>query len=90
MLSKCANPNCFEQFRYLHLGKLFHLSPVPDLEQMTEDTCGGIYERFWLCEECCKKLTVVWDGEQAQVVPLRKDAGQGVEASPSEHKLERA
>ena len=29
MLSKCANPECSEQFRYLHQGKMFCLIPAP-------------------------------------------------------------
>lgn len=89
MVSKCANPNCSEQFRYLHQGKLFHLSPVPDLEHITEETCGGLYERFWLCEECCKKFTVVWDGEQAQVVSSRNRPARSAAAALGEHKIER-
>ena len=32
MLSKCANPECFEQFRYLHQGKIFLLTPPPELQ----------------------------------------------------------
>ncbi len=72
MLSKCANPGCSAQFRYLHLGKLFHLCPIPELDKINEDCSGELYERFWLCQECCQKFTVIWDGVQAQVVPVRE------------------
>ncbi len=74
MLSKCANPNCSAQFRYLHLGKLFHLCPIPEIAKINEDCSGELYERFWLCDECCKRLTVIWDGWQAQVVALKDSA----------------
>ena len=69
MVSKCANPECSERFLYLGHGKLFHLSPTPDVEAI-----GGesqlLYERFWLCGECCKKMAVVWGGTEARLVPL--------------------
>jgi hypothetical protein len=32
MLSKCANPGCSETFRYLCQGKIFCLSPTPEVE----------------------------------------------------------
>ena len=35
MLAKCANPECFEGFRFLDQRKAFCLSPNPDLQ--TED-----------------------------------------------------
>jgi hypothetical protein len=73
MLSKCANPDCQEQFRYLHQGKLFQLSPVPELQQFTEESYGSLYERFWLCDKCCRNLTVIWDGFRAQVAPLPRE-----------------
>lgn len=69
MLSKCANPECSEQFRYLHQGRLFHLSPIPELH-LHEEACRHLYERFWLCDQCCKSLTVTWDGLQAKVIHL--------------------
>lgn len=70
MLSKCANPDCSEQFRYLHQGKIFHLTPTPELEVLSEDSYEFLYERFWLCDQCSKKMTLVWDGTQAKIVSL--------------------
>jgi hypothetical protein len=69
MLSKCANPVCSETFRYLHQGRIFQLSPTPAM-QMAAEAKGLIAERFWLCEDCSKKLTVIWDGAHAKVAPL--------------------
>lgn len=89
MLSKCANPTCSAQFRYLHLGKLFHLCPIPELEKINEDCSGELYERFWLCEDCCKKFTVIWDGLQAQVVALRNNSTKTITTSAEdEQKVE--
>lgn len=73
MISKCANPDCPEQFRYLHQGKLFHLTPTPDVQAATGSGFEFMYERFWLCERCCKEMTLVWGGTQVELVPLPAD-----------------
>ena len=70
MLSKCANPECSEQFRYLHQGKIFLLTPTPAFEATSRDLCRVFYQRFWLCDQCCKKLKLVWGGAQPKLVPL--------------------
>jgi hypothetical protein len=70
MLSKCANPECSEQFRYLHQGKLFCLHPTPRIAASTYGSLELLYERFWLCDRCCKEMQVIWDGVKAKVVPL--------------------
>lgn len=70
MLSKCANPECTEQFRYLHLGKLFYLSPSIGLEMSNWDSCEVFHERFWLCDQCSRTMTLVWDGTHAKIVSL--------------------
>lgn len=68
MVSKCANPDCSAAFRYLHEGRIFHLTPTPAVRTATRDR-RTLHERFWLCEECVKTLTVVWDGARAKVMP---------------------
>jgi hypothetical protein len=70
MLSKCANPACPAQFRNLHQGKLFRLCPSPEVDAITGGMLGYFYERFWLCEKCCKQMKVVWDGTKAALAPL--------------------
>lgn len=70
MVSKCANPACSEQFRYLHLGKLFQLSPIPEIEKSEYGFNPVLYERFWLCDRCAREMTIVWLGTGARVVPL--------------------
>jgi nucleotide-binding universal stress UspA family protein len=70
VLSKCANPDCSEVFLHLNKGKLFCLSPTPDLEAEAKCHNPRLYERFWLCETCSRLLTVVWAGTHAKVVPL--------------------
>jgi hypothetical protein len=70
MLSKCANPDCSAQFQYLSQGKLFQLSPTPEVDAITGGIWEHFYERFWLCEKCCKEMKVIWDGTRAVVVPL--------------------
>lgn len=70
MLSKCANPECFERFRFLHEGKLFHMAPTPEGQAVSEEVFPALYERFWLCDRCSQKMTLVWGGACAKVVPL--------------------
>jgi len=70
LVSKCANPECSEQFRYLHQGKLFCLTPTPDVQASEWGCLTALYERFWLCDKCSKKMTLVWGGTQARLVPL--------------------
>jgi hypothetical protein len=70
VLSKCANPECSQQFRYLHQGKLFCLTPTPDVAKVAEGAITGLYERFWLCDPCSKTMTLAWAGTHIKVVPL--------------------
>jgi hypothetical protein len=74
MLSKCANPGCSEVFRYLHQGKVFLLSPTPEVLVVTGNAYPSLHERFWLCDKCSKEMTVVWVGRQVKLVPLPVEA----------------
>jgi hypothetical protein len=67
MLSKCANSECSETLRYLHQGKIFCLSPTPNAEGKRN---GLLQERFWLCSQCSKEMTLIWCGKQVRLVPL--------------------
>ena len=69
-MSKCANPECSEVFRYLHQGKIFLLSPTPEVQMATENDYPPLGERFWLCDKCSKLMTVVWGGKEAKLVIL--------------------
>jgi hypothetical protein len=69
MLSKCANPECSEILRYLHKGKIFCLAPTPEVQSVT-GMPAALEERFWLCERCSKKMTLVWGGSQVKLVRL--------------------
>jgi hypothetical protein len=70
VLSKCANPECSEQFRYLHQGKLFLIIPTPNVRADASGSLSFLYERFWLCDSCSKNLTLVWGGTKVKIVPL--------------------
>ena len=78
VLLKCANPNCSRQWHYLHEGKLFHLTPTPEIQALIGDSSDRLYERFWLCECCAKEMTLVWGGTHVQLIPvssIRRVAG---------------
>jgi hypothetical protein len=90
MVSKCANPACSERFLYLHQGKLFNLTPTPEVEAAGGGFVPALYERFWLCDECCKRMTLVWGGTEVKLVPFPHDAvTESAKASadpPSNHR----
>ena len=73
MVSKCANPACSEKFMRLHEGRIFHLSPTPEAAA-TGSFAAALHERFWLCDRCCKKMTLVWGGSEVKLVPVPKKA----------------
>ncbi len=73
MVSKCANPTCSERFLYLHQGKLFQLSPTPEVEEVGGGYPPSLYERFWLCDKCCREMTLLWGGTEPKLVPLRAE-----------------
>jgi hypothetical protein len=70
MLSKCANPECSEMFRYLHEGKIFNLDPTPEVTIATGMLHPELQERFWLCGRCSKDLTLIWGGTNVRLVRL--------------------
>ena len=75
MLSKCANPKCSETLRYLHQGKIFSLAPTPEVQTVT-GILPALEERFWLCEQCSQKMSLLWGGTQVKLVPLPKKRGR--------------
>jgi len=83
VLSKCANPECSEIFRYLHQGKLFGPSPTPEKE-LAAETIPAMHERFWLCEKCSKEMTLVWSGTEAKLMPIPAQ-GRTEEVSTAHH-----
>lgn len=61
MLSKCANPSCSSIFRYLHEGRLFHIHMKVSAKLVPGQGASRRDEFFWLCSECCERLTIVVD-----------------------------
>ena len=57
MVSRCANPNCTAQLRYLHEGRLF----VTKSTLVAEERIHYV----WLCGSCCRTMTVTQDAKLA-------------------------
>ena len=53
MVSRCANPECTAQFRYLSRGRLFHLC-----SRMRQGQSAFRSESYWLCDACALHLTI--------------------------------
>ncbi len=83
IVSKCANPACSQAFRYLRQGKIFHLSPTPAMQASTRAVKPSLHERFWLCDECAKEMTVVWSGGEAKLVHLDGQSGAKGSSPPT-------
>ena len=82
MVSKCANPDCPEVFRYFHVGKLFRMETLSGFDRrraMSQDESRPRplrrTEFYWLCENCAPKMTLVYDPQT------------GVVARPNEHAI---
>ncbi len=76
MVSKCANPVCSAAFRYLHEGKLFHVAVGSAASEK-----GAALERFWLCDECSRTMTVISNGVEGQIVLIQQRSGSHDEFS---------
>jgi len=71
MTSHCANPDCAVPLRFLQDGRLFQFEvrPQPPTHELTASAKGSRrVSHFWLCGECCSKLTLVFDQLKAVVV----------------------
>jgi hypothetical protein len=75
MVSKCANPNCKAQFRYLKEGKLFQVetAKLAKSGDRGDKKPPHKIENFWLCDKCSVTLTVAIERHKGVVVvPIRK------------------
>ncbi len=82
VISKCANPECFATFRYLHEGKLFEFE-VRLFDELFVDPSSASHnekpsreiERFWLCDSCASTMTIVGEPNTHSIVivPLQDD-----------------
>ena len=75
MVSKCANPDCSTPFRYFHTGKLFRADTAFGFDRrrtMGQEVQQGKplrrLEFFWLCDECARKMTLIFDKESGVAV----------------------
>lgn len=67
MLSKCANPSCSCEFRYLHMGKLFLLKSKDRSGFSSRLNFAGHVDGIqyaWLCDQCASQYEVVIDSEE--------------------------
>jgi hypothetical protein len=83
MVSKCANSACSATFRYLHEGAIFHVA----IESFGSEKSGkcetGTLERFWLCAECSREMTIGSGTAGILVVPLQPRPNPEKQAVPA-------
>lgn len=75
MLSKCANPNCSNTFRYLHEGKLYLVNSCPAKGKRNGSSRHASESRppeyAWLCSSCCRRMSIRFD-ENLGAMVVRK------------------
>ncbi len=88
MISHCANPACNKPFHYLRGGRLYRFDtagPGHCSKDVANAVCASTPTRtavfFWLCRECCSKVSLEFNGNQLWVKPLRA-AARGSGRSP--------
>jgi hypothetical protein len=69
MVEKCVNPACSALFRYLRDGRVF----VTEVEGDSHTKGHARPRQFryvWLCNSCCRTMTVVVEkGQGIKIVP---------------------
>lgn len=69
MVSRCANPSCESQFRYLHEGRLFRFATNGIADGVTKNRLN--FDFWWLCGQCCSSVTLIQSGSaRVEMVPL--------------------
>lgn len=78
MLSKCANPECDQELRYLRAGKVFKVESGNETPFVVNGSKPvRRVEHFWLCGDCAEKLTLLYENGaisvvRKQVLPFRR------------------
>jgi len=81
MLNKCANPACPAKFLRLRDDRVFVIE-VEGGPHSSEWGPAPKCDHFWLCNSCCRTMTVtVEGGKRPQVVPLPEAASAAPGAS---------
>ena len=83
MLTKCANPGCFNHFLYMNEGKVFRFEQRckshGDFGSDPTQKIARTVEFFWLCSNCAATMTVVFRNEIGIAVH-RLDGSRGATA----------
>jgi hypothetical protein len=77
MLSKCAHPTCFAQFRYFRQGKVYKVL-MPVLGKRSSRI-----EYFWLCSNCAQMFKIVFENGAVTTHPLYLQLTDGLPGQPS-------
>ena len=87
MVAMCINPYCHQPFLQLR-GKLF-VTEYPPTVSSDAILRSRTREHFWLCEDCCKNMTVavrreLTGGTTVRIVNLPPDGRRKVDFIPTE------
>ncbi len=88
MLSKCANPACSKEFRYLHQGKLYVIEAAAIAstrdagEPIAQTNKLQKLEHYWLCDTCCRTMKVIVDGNHQSALKVMYIEGSDATLEP--------
>ena len=68
MLSRCLNPNCGAQFRYLGEGRVFTIEQVHSAPGTAEPQRSA--ESYWLCGTCSSRVKVIVENGRVMTFPI--------------------
>jgi hypothetical protein len=72
MVSRCANPSCEAQFKYLHEGRLYHFFSDGAFAEPPTTRLSARMFCWWLCPGCCSSMELVQEhADGVTLVPLK-------------------
>jgi hypothetical protein len=82
MVSRCANPSCGAEFKYLHEGRLYHFLLNDRKSGPSKGQLSAAVPFWWLCSRCSLSLALIPDGGSGvRLVPLPKNGNSSQQNS---------
>jgi hypothetical protein len=87
MVSRCVNPSCETEFRYLHEGRLYHFPLSERKAQGFGSQATATVPFWWLCSQCCASFVAVPDDRFGVRVLAKHDRGHDSQQSSEKRDL---
>ena len=87
MVSRCANPSCEKEFRYLHEGRLYHFPLSERKPAGSASQVAATVPFWWLCSRWCVSFVLVPDDHLGVRVLTKHDPGRASQQSSEKREL---